>query len=122
MKRPPFRAIASSSFVAIAILAFGPLRLAQGVNADEAAPVEPVTSVFRVEGMTCGGCEAGVKLRVGKLDGVTSVDASYEEGTATVTFDPEQVGPEQIVAAIETLGYTAQLVEEPEAVDETGRA
>lgn len=65
------------------------------------------TTVFRVEGMTCGGCEAGVEIVVKKLDGVASVDASFEDGTAAVTYDPESVTPEEIVAAIETLGYEA---------------
>lgn len=70
------------------------------------------TSTFAVEGMTCGGCEAGVKLKVKKLDGVESVEASWEAGRATVTYHPDRVGPNDIVAAIEELGYTAELVDE----------
>lgn len=73
---------------------------------------QTTTSTFDVEGMTCGGCEAGVKLKVKKLDGVTSVDASYDEGTAVVTYDPDKVTPEQIIAAIEQLGYSAELVQD----------
>lgn len=73
------------------------------------------TSTFRVEGMTCAGCEVGVKVAVKRLAGVAFVDVSYEEGSATVTYDPEQVTPEQIVAAIEKLGYEAEPAEEPGA-------
>ncbi len=72
---------------------------------------QPVTSTFRVEGMTCGGCEASVELKVKKLDGVEKVDASYREGRATVTYDPEAVSPDRIVEAIEELGYRAELEE-----------
>lgn len=72
---------------------------------------DATTAVFRVEGMTCGGCETGVKLAVKKLDGVTSADASYEEGTATVTYDPGKVTPDEIVAAIEKLGYEAEVAD-----------
>lgn len=70
-----------------------------------------VTSDFRVEGMTCTGCEVGIELSVGKLDGVVDVEASYEEGMATVTYDPEEVDADEIVGAIETLGYSAEPVE-----------
>ena len=70
---------------------------------------DTVTSVFKVEGMTCGGCEAGVRISVKKLDGVEKVEASHEEGLAKVTYDPEKVTVEKIKAAIEKLGYSAEL-------------
>lgn len=73
---------------------------------DEAATT---VSTFAVEGMTCGGCEVGVEMKVEKLDGVESVDASYKEGTARVAHDAAQVTPEQIIDAIEELGYEAEL-------------
>ncbi len=72
-------------------------------------PAGEVTSTFKIEGMTCGGCEVGVRMSVKKLDGVSKVEASYEEGRAKVTYDPEKVTPESIVEAIEKLGYTAEL-------------
>jgi copper chaperone CopZ len=68
-------------------------------------------STFKVEGMTCGGCEAGVKMKVKKLDGVESVEASYKAATARVVYDPAKVTPERIIAAIEELGYKAELQE-----------
>ena len=79
------------------------------VQAAAADNAQSTTSVFKVEGMTCGGCEVGVKMKVKKLEGVEKVTASYEEGTATVTYRPETVTPEQIVTAIEDLGYSAHL-------------
>lgn len=72
---------------------------------------QTVTSTFKVEGMTCGGCELGVKVKLKKLDGVVSVDASYEKGEAEVVYHPETVTPDEIVGAIEELGYTAELVD-----------
>lgn len=71
-------------------------------------------STFEVVGMTCGGCEAGVKVKVKKLAGVESVEASYEKGIARVAYDPAKVTPQQIIAAIEELGYTAELEETKE--------
>ena len=77
---------------------------------DETARI--VTATFAVEGMTCGGCEAGVEIKVGRLAGVQSVEASHEEGRAAVTYAPDEVTPEAIIEAIEELGYSAELVEE----------
>jgi len=75
----------------------------------EAAP-EPAdlkTAEFVVEGMTCSGCEAGIKMAVGRLDGVDSVTASHEDGTAEVRYDAAAVSPEEIAATIGKLGYEA---------------
>jgi len=69
-----------------------------------------VTSLFQVEGMTCGGCEAGVHLKVKKLDGVKNVEASYEKKQARVTYDPKIVTPERIIQAIQELGYSARIL------------
>ena len=95
------------SLVTVAVIAVAGVAIA---GADDTS-TQLVTSSFKVEGMTCGGCEAGVKMKVKKLDGVDSVEASYKDGTADVTYDPTQLGPEQIIAAIEDLGYTAELQE-----------
>ena len=76
-----------------------------------AAAAEEAASTFEVAGMTCGGCEAGVELKVKKLDGVESVEASYKQGTASVVYDLAKVTPDRIIAAIEELGYQAKLRE-----------
>jgi len=68
------------------------------------------TSLFHVEGMTCGGCEAGVHLKVEKLEGVKNVEASYEKKQARVTYDPKIVTPERIIRAIQELGYSARMM------------
>jgi copper chaperone CopZ len=67
------------------------------------------TSTFRVTGMTCGGCEVGVEKVVKKLEGVEEVTASYGDKQAVVSYDPAKVTPQAIIAAIEKLGYQAEL-------------
>ncbi|MEZ5332819.1 MAG: cation transporter [Thermoanaerobaculia bacterium] len=94
----------------VALLALGAVGWVGQAVAD-GNDAQATTSTFDVEGMTCGGCEAGVKLKVKKLDGVTSVEASYDDGTAVVTYDPDKVTPEQIIAAIQELSYDAELRE-----------
>ena len=70
-----------------------------------------VTSTFAVEGMTCGGCEAAIEIKLRKIDGVGSAEASHEKDSAVVRYDPTKVTPDRIVSAIEDLGYKARLVE-----------
>ena len=82
--------------------------VSQAVVADDDSQF--VTSTFEIDGMTCGGCELGVKMKIKKLDGVRSVKASYEDGQAKVVYYPSTVTPDDIIAAIEDLGYTAELV------------
>ena len=79
-----------------------------GPNPSEAESTA-TTSNFDVTGMTCGGCEVGVRRVVNKLEGIEDVEASHEEGTATVTYQADTVTPDDIIAAIEELGYTAEL-------------
>ncbi len=45
-----------------------------------------------------------------RLTGVSKADVSYERSRAVVTYDPEVVTVQQMVAAIKTLGYTATVV------------
>ena len=65
-----------------------------------------MTETLRVTGMTCGGCENAVKRAVGKLPGVSAVEASHQEQRVTVSFDAALVSLDAVKARIEGLGYT----------------
>ncbi|HJD78471.1 MAG TPA: heavy-metal-associated domain-containing protein [Corynebacterium pollutisoli] len=58
---------------------------------------------YQVEGMTCGHCEMSVREEVGEVAGVSTVDASHETGTVTVSG--EGFTDEAVTAAIEEAGY-----------------
>ena len=90
----------------VAVATWGVTVSADGTNEDGV-----VTSQFQITGMTCGGCAAGVRMTVKRLDGVAKVEASYEKGHAVVTYDPDKVTVEQIKDAIKKLGYEAELKE-----------
>lgn len=73
-------------------------------------------AAFNVNGMYCGGCVAATRATLRRLPGVQDagadlVSAEQETGTAWVIYDPKQVAPEQIIAAIEKLGYKATLAQ-----------
>lgn len=80
----------------------------QGVPAARVAALR--TDTLHVNGMTCGGCVIGVRKVLSRLNGVTNADVSYEKTRAVVTYDPAKVTIKQIIAAIKTLGYTANIV------------
>ncbi|MGH8057587.1 MAG: copper-binding protein [Candidatus Entotheonellia bacterium] len=49
-----------------------------------------------------------------RLDGVAHAEVSFEEKTATVQYAPSKVTPEQMVAAVNGIGFRASL-QEPQA-------
>jgi Cu+-exporting ATPase len=72
-----------------------------------------------ITGMTCASCANRVERSLNQLDGVTA-SVNYATEKATVEFDPAAVAPEQLVAAVEAVGYEATLPDdEPEAPSAT---
>ena len=59
-----------------------------------------------IEGMTCASCATRIEKRLNKLEGVEA-SVNYATENAAVTFDPAQVAPEDLVAAVEAAGYRA---------------
>ncbi|MGI5429267.1 heavy metal translocating P-type ATPase [Streptomyces sp. CA-179760] len=70
-----------------------------------------VTTDLTVGGMTCAACVRRVEKKLAKLDGVTAT-VNLATGRARVTH-PQHVSPEELVATVETAGYTAALPEPP---------
>src|SRR5688572_28744046 len=64
--------------------------------------------VLSVSGMTCASCEHHIESEVVKLSGVSSVKASYADKSTIVTFDPQKVDEEKIIAAINKTGYKVE--------------
>lgn len=64
------------------------------------------TMEFTISGMTCTGCEAHVDHEVNKLPGILSTTTSYENKNSIVEFDTSKITVEDIVASINSTGYT----------------
>lgn len=58
-----------------------------------------------IEGMHCGSCAAGIQMVLQGTEGVSSVSASWDEKSAEVEFDESKVKLDDILKAIEELGY-----------------
>jgi len=62
---------------------------------------------MRVGGMSCASCVAAVEKGLSRLSGVKQVSVNLASETATITYDPDEIGPEQFANAIRELGYEA---------------
>jgi len=58
-----------------------------------------------VTGMTCASCSTRVERGLTKVGGVERVLVNLATEQATITYDPQQVQPQQLVAAVEAAGY-----------------
>ena len=66
-----------------------------------------VKLVFRVTDMHCSNCVMRIEGLEDDLPGVQRVRASYKKQQVEVEYDESMVSADQIVAAIQRLGYTA---------------
>jgi cation transport ATPase len=60
---------------------------------------------FTVSGMTCGSCAARVEKALARQEGVERVAVNLATERAVVAFDPERLGPDDLVAAVVKAGY-----------------
>jgi copper chaperone CopZ len=64
---------------------------------------------FKVNGMTCAGCETTIRLALEETSGVRAAQVSYERGEAVVEYDPTVTTKEKLRRAIDQTGYTCEL-------------
>lgn len=69
----------------------------------------PQTVTLAVENMDCVSCPYIVKQSVKKVSGVKDVVVSFENKTATVTFDDAATGLPALIAATTNAGYPSHL-------------
>jgi P-type Cu+ transporter len=60
---------------------------------------------FRISGMSCASCVVNIESVLGALPGVDRVDVSFGSDRATVEYDPTQVTPDELQAAVAESGY-----------------
>ena len=60
-----------------------------------------------IEGMTCDACQNHVDHAVNELDGIVSINTSYEKRNSVIEFDKTRTNQEEIKKAVESTGYKA---------------
>ncbi|WP_050613763.1 heavy metal translocating P-type ATPase [Bacillus testis] len=79
-------------------------KLGYGVAMDQAE--------FNINGMTCAACSNRIEKGLNKMEGVSSATVNLALETATVTYNPAVLTPNDVIAKIEKLGYGAQRKDE----------
>jgi Cu+-exporting ATPase len=81
------------------------------VTRNGAVPAGGAEIELAIQGMTCASCAGRIEKRLNKLDGVAAT-VNYATEKAKVTYSGD-VSPDDLVAAVEKVGYTARLPEPP---------
>lgn len=64
-------------------------------------------AVLALEGMTCASCAMRIEKGLKKVPGVEQASVNFATEQATVTYNPQQTNPEQMVQKVEAVGYKA---------------
>jgi copper chaperone CopZ len=80
----------------------------KGRKADTGMKTEPSVIEVSIGGMSCTDCEQTIQKRVGELEGIKSVKASWVAGSALIEFFPDKVDSAKIRQAITGSGYTVK--------------
>ncbi len=76
-----------------------------------------------ITGMTCANCAANIERTLNKkVDGVVTAAVNFASERATVAYLPGAVSVEEIVAAIEKIGYGAIVPDESDAGEDAEQA
>ncbi len=83
--------------------------------ANEKAPItvnisKGKTVALSIEGMNCEACELHINKEIARLKGIYRYHTSYPLAKTTVTYDPEDVSVDSIIAAINITGYKVKKV------------
>ena len=68
------------------------------------------TVTLAVENMYCDACPYIVKQSLAKLPGVEKVVISFEQKTATVTYDDQKTALDALTSATKQAGYPSKVV------------
>ena len=69
------------------------------------------TVTLAIDNMDCVSCPYIVKQSLLKVSGVATVVVSFEDETATVTYDDAATGIQSLVAATTNAGYPSRLAD-----------
>ncbi len=85
-----------------------PVSLTVRIMADTVATAAPDRAVIdlAIAGMTCAACANRIEKHLNGLDGVDA-SVNYATEVAHVRYDPDSVGPADLVEAVESVGYRA---------------
>ncbi len=97
-------------FSVLLILSAILLTISCGGNKKDKSAEQATASLIevKIDGMTCTACEQTIQRKVGKLEGIKSVKATFTDGRAAIEYFPSLVDTLKIREAITSSGYTVK--------------
>ena len=92
------------------------------IDGEAASTVEQAR--LSVLGMTCASCVLAIDRTLRAVPGVANANVNLAAEQASVSFDPRQVTPAEMISAIQNVGYDARLaggIQESQEADEHAR-
>lgn len=77
-------------------------------NQEKSGEAVVVEKTVHISGMHCDMCEASIEKGINELDGIESVQASWNDSTAIVKYDESVTGMDDIQKAVEKRGYSVK--------------
>ncbi|XP_051782211.1 copper-transporting ATPase 2 isoform X2 [Erpetoichthys calabaricus] len=71
------------------------------------------SAIIFIRGMTCNSCVQSIEEKISKMKGVHSIIISLVEEKATVQFDPTLSKAEDVMSAIEDMGFEVHTFDDP---------
>ena len=68
--------------------------------------------IIKISGMSCAACAARIERKLANLAGIQEATVNLATERAMVLFDPAQVKVDDLLQAVQELGYGAELVRE----------
>ena len=99
--------VISAEVIAEAVVAVGYGAMPLVDTRPFSGPDELASVTFAVSGMTCASCVAVVEKTLARTAGVASATVNLATESATVHFDPAQVGVDDLIGIIKSAGYGA---------------
>lgn len=62
---------------------------------------------LQVQGMSCDACVRAIERKLSRVDGVASARVNLDTGRAVVEYDDARARADQLIGAVEQIGYHA---------------
>lgn len=75
-------------------------------------------ATLAIGGMTCAACAAVIEKALKSLNGIQEATVNLSTERASVVYQPEKITPEEIVKAVERVGYSARFLKSGARMEE----
>lgn len=93
----------------LSILAILALLLTHPVDTQAGDKKNTCSNSFKISGMKCAGCAAGLEFELGEIKAIKSTKIDFDKKLATIIYNTNRLSTVELVKTIKKLGYEAKL-------------